>query len=617
MDVSTLHWLEHAVPKAHILDNWWQTETGWPCVANPIGIEVLPVKPGSPTVPMPGYDIKAMDDDGNILPPNTQGNLVFKLPLPPCCFSTLWNDHKRYDAYMKRFPGYYETGDGGYVDSDGYVFVSGRTDDVINCAGHRFSSAMLEEVAGSVAGVAECAVIGVPDHLKGDIPVAFFVPVSDNLTPQKSAQSIVREVREKIGAVASLKIAIPVNKLPKTRSGKILRGSIRSLCSQESIKIPSTIDDPSTLQSIRDILDLNIIGPVAIDKANKRWINVVQERFENGTFKALVALHTHHNKHVQVDFKSMTVDQVPCPDMTANVVVEVHYSTLNYKDGMALVGKKGIVNRYPIIPGIDYSGVVLDSIDPKFKKGDEIILTGHNAGQLVDGGYSQVVRVKSNWIVPLSVTNFSLWEAMAIGTAGFTAMQSIIHLERSGALQRGDTGNVLVTGASGGVGSFAVAILSNLGYNVVASTGREFLHSYLTDLGSKTVIGRIGKHSHHLEPERWIAAIDCVGGDVLSSVIASTRTNGAVACCGLSGGSEFKGSLYPFILRGVKLLGIESGKMDEQERLEIWKRLSTDFPKNLFKVIAQEKPLKDIPHLAESILSGHVQGRIVVNVKDA
>jgi len=251
-DPDTYHWARHLLGTP-VIDHWWQTETGWAIAANCLGIEMLPVKPGSPTRPVPGYQVDILAPDGRVLTAGQEGAVAIKLPLPPGSLPTLWHDDERFvSSYLSRFPGYYLTGDGGYLDEDGYLFVMGRIDDVINVAGHRLSTGAMEEVIATHPAVAECAVIGVADELKGQVPEGFVVLKSGvDVDPAALETELVRKVREQIGAVASFKRAYVVKRLPKTRSGKILRGTMRAIADGTSYQVPSTIDDPAILDEIR------------------------------------------------------------------------------------------------------------------------------------------------------------------------------------------------------------------------------------------------------------------------------------------------------------------------------------------------------------------------------
>ncbi|MDT8438993.1 MAG: propionyl-CoA synthetase [Wenzhouxiangellaceae bacterium] len=254
-DPDTLNWAEEQL-QIPVIDHWWQTETGWPVAANCLGIEPLPVKPGSPTCAVPGYDVRVLDDEGQEMPDGEIGAIVIKLPLPPGCLPTLWNAEQRYvDAYLRRYPGYYLTGDAGIRDEDGYLWIMSRIDDVINVAGHRLSTGEMEEALASHPAVAECAVFGVADQLKGELPLGLVVLKSgiDIDTDTLRAELIAR-VREKIGPVAAFKLVAVVPRLPKTRSGKILRGTMKKLADGQEVKVPATIDDPAILDEIAEAL---------------------------------------------------------------------------------------------------------------------------------------------------------------------------------------------------------------------------------------------------------------------------------------------------------------------------------------------------------------------------
>ena len=255
LDPDTYYWASETL-HIPVIDHWWQTETGWPITANLMGLEPLPVKPGSPTVPVPGYDVRVVDPEGNEVPPDTEGAIVVRLPLPPGTVPTLWQDDDRYvESYLTRFPGYYLTGDGGHKDADGYVYVMGRIDDVINVAGHRLSTGEIEEVIAGHPDVAECAVIGVRDDLKGQVPRGFAVlKAGVTRDPAEISAELVARVREKIGAVASVREVDVVPALPKTRSGKILRATMRAIADGEEVVVPSTIDDASALDRLRPML---------------------------------------------------------------------------------------------------------------------------------------------------------------------------------------------------------------------------------------------------------------------------------------------------------------------------------------------------------------------------
>ncbi|MEA3348488.1 MAG: AMP-binding protein, partial [Pseudomonadota bacterium] len=255
LDPDTYHWASDllGIP---VIDHWWQTETGWAIAGNCLGIEAFPIKPGSPTKAVPGFDVKILDNDGKELGPNQEGIVTIKLPLPPGCLPTLWEQDQRYvESYVSVYPGYYFTGDGGYIDEDGYIYIMGRVDDVINVAGHRLSTGGMEEIVATHPDVAECAVLGVEDNLKGQVPLGFFVlKAGVTKSSEEIGKECVQMVRDQIGAVASFKLATEVPRLPKTRSGKILRGTMRKIADNEKYRMPSTIDDPTVLDEIEEAI---------------------------------------------------------------------------------------------------------------------------------------------------------------------------------------------------------------------------------------------------------------------------------------------------------------------------------------------------------------------------
>jgi propionyl-CoA synthetase len=254
-DPDTVQWAE-TILKVPVIDHWWQTETGWPVAGNPLGLGALPVKYGSPTVPMPGYALAVLDEGGKPVAPNTMGAIVIRLPLPPGALPTLWQAEDRFrESYLAAYPGYYNTSDAGYLDEDGYIWVMGRTDDIINVAGHRLSTGGMEEVLASHPAVAECAVIGVKDSLKGEVPCGFVVLKSGvRQEPAEIERELVGLVRDRIGPVAAFKLAITVGRLPTTRSGKILRGTMKRIADGDEWALPATIDDPAALDEVAEAL---------------------------------------------------------------------------------------------------------------------------------------------------------------------------------------------------------------------------------------------------------------------------------------------------------------------------------------------------------------------------
>ncbi len=305
------------------------------------------------------------------------------------------------------------------------------------------------------------------------------------------------------------------------------------------------------------------------------------------------------------------LDEAQLPD--GDVTVRVEYSTLNYKDALAITGASPVVRKYPMVPGIDLAGVVEASGDPSLAPGDRVLLDGWGVGESHWGGLAQKARVKSAWLLPVPAA-FTTRQAMSIGTAGYTAMLCVLALEKHG-LAPGD-GEVLVTGAAGGVGSVAIAILSKLGYRVVASTGRAAEASYLRSLGAAEVIDRaqLSAPGKPLGKERWAGAVDSVGSHTLANVCATTRYRGAVAACGLAQGMDFPATVAPFILRGVTLYGIDSVMAPRALRLEAWSRLARDLDPNKLDAITREIGLDEAIGAARDVLAGKVRGRLVVNV---
>ena len=300
--------------------------------------------------------------------------------------------------------------------------------------------------------------------------------------------------------------------------------------------------------------------------------------------------------------------------MPGDVTVRVDYSTVNYKDGLALTGAAPIVRVWPITPGIDFSGVVERSEHPGIAVGDRVVLNGWGVGETHHGGYAQRARVRGEWLVKLS-DNISNAHAMAIGTAGYTAMLAVIALEKQGLTPA--SGDVLVTGAAGGVGSVAIALLSRLGYRVIASTGRAATEGgYLTALGAAEIIDRaeLSSPGRPLGKERWAGAVDSVGSHTLVNVLASTRYGGAVAACGLAHGIDLPGSIAPFLLRGITLCGIDSVMQPFEGRTEAWRRLATDLDIKKLDAMIVSATLEDVPALCAAILRGEVRGRVLVDV---
>lgn len=327
-----------------------------------------------------------------------------------------------------------------------------------------------------------------------------------------------------------------------------------------------------------------------------------------GSFKAV--LLREQDRKVSAAIETLTHDQLPDGD----VLVRVSHSTLNYKDGMVLNGIGRLVKSYPHVPGVDFVGVVEQSTGPDWQVGDPVILTGWRVGEWRWGGYAQYARVKAEWLVRLP-DGMTAERAMAIGTAGFTSMLAVMALERHG-LKPGD-GDVLVTGAAGGVGSVAVALLARLGHRVVAATGRPETHDYLAGLGAAGFVDRAELAqpvNKPLQAERWAAAIDSVGSTTLATLLTQLKYRGAAAACGLAGGADLPASVIPFLLRGVNLLGIDSVLSPLPERRTAWDRLARELDPDLIDGMTQVIGLGDLPDYANRILKGQVRGRVVVDV---
>ena len=331
-------------------------------------------------------------------------------------------------------------------------------------------------------------------------------------------------------------------------------------------------------------------------------------------FKAII-VNKAEDETISAHISDVDESQLPAD---GNVTIEVHYSDVNFKDGLCLNGKGRLVREYPHIPGIDFSGIVLESDDPRFSSGDKVINTGWRVGEVWFGGYSQKARVKAEWLVPLP-EQMSLKQAMAIGTAGLSAMLGIIELEDNGMTP--ENGPVLVTGATGGVGSIAVAVLSSLGYEVSATTGDvEKNTPFLNQLGATTIINRQTLQeplNKVLESAVWGGCIDSVGGVTLARILAQMKHETAVAAIGNAGDSSLPATVIPFLLRGIKLIGIDSASKAIPKRIRAWERLSRDLPSEKLSLISTEISLLDTIQAGKDILVGNTFGRLVVNVKDA
>lgn len=326
------------------------------------------------------------------------------------------------------------------------------------------------------------------------------------------------------------------------------------------------------------------------------------------TFRAMIVDKTAAGEITQT-LAEIGDDRLPGGDVT----VDVEYSTLNYKDGLCMTGQGGLVRTYPHVPGVDLAGTVAESFSADFSVGDRVVLTGWRVGEAWWGGYAERARVKSAWLTPLP-DGLTARQAMAIGTAGFTAMLAVMALERQGLTP--DRGPVLVTGAAGGVGSVATAVLAHLGYEVAAVTGRPESEPYLRSLGATRIIPRADlaeAPAKPLESETWAGCVDSVGGAMLARVLTQMKYNASVAAVGLAGGAKLPATVIPFLLRGVNLLGIDSVLRPQSDRVAAWGRLARDLPLDLLESMIVPATLEDLPRLATEILAGKVQGRVVVD----
>ncbi|NQY60491.1 acryloyl-CoA reductase [Cognatishimia sp.] len=327
-------------------------------------------------------------------------------------------------------------------------------------------------------------------------------------------------------------------------------------------------------------------------------------------FNALVVNKDAESGKTNASVQSIDVSDLPDGD----VLIDVEFSTVNYKDGLCIGPGGGLVRNYPHVPGIDFAGTVAESSDDRYKAGDRVVLTGWRVGEVHWGGYAQKARVKADWLVPLP-DGLTTRQSMAVGTAGFTAMLAVMALENQG-MVKGEK-PVLVTGAAGGVGSVATAILANLGYNVAAVTGRAEASDYLTSLGATQIVAREELNEttkRPLESENWAGCVDAVGGDMLARVLGQMCYGASVAAVGLAGGAGLPATVIPFLLRGVNLLGIDSVMQPYDNRLAAWQRIASDLPMDKLEAMINPATLSDLPSLGSDILKGQVRGRVVVDV---
>lgn len=361
---------------------------------------------------------------------------------------------------------------------------------------------------------------------------------------------------------------------------------------------------------LRTLFSVTLFGSRRSMWIDRRRSGAIAPIEENIVSKFRALLLENENKRTVANLTDL--DQTDLPE--GDVLVSVRYSSLNYKDAMAITGTGKIVREWPMVPGIDLAGTVVESKSEKYASGDDVVLTGWGVGERHWGGYAQMARVKSEWLVP-KPEGLTLRQTMQLGTAGLTAMLCSLALEEQGV--RGDGPAVLVTGASGGVGGMATVLLSQMGYSVVAATGRSENADYLRDLGAGEIIGREevqGPLGKPLESQRWGGAVDTVGGRTLTEVLKAVVYGGSVAACGLAGGADLNTTVYPFILRGVRLIGVDSGMCPTPKRIAAWNRLGRLFPGDRLDAITDSATLDDVAGWARKLIKGEVRGRVVVEL---
>ncbi len=326
------------------------------------------------------------------------------------------------------------------------------------------------------------------------------------------------------------------------------------------------------------------------------------------SFRAILVSKTDTGQ--KLDFVNLTEDDL----MAGDVTVDVSHSSINYKDGLAITGKAPIIRKFPLIPGVDFAGTVRLSSNPRWKPGDKVVLNGWGVGEQHHGGFSEVARVPGEWLVPVP-KGWTCADAMAVGVAGYTAMLCVLALEEQGVKPAG--GDILVTGAAGGVGTTAIAILAKLGYRVVASTGRTLEEAFLKELGAAAVIDRdeLNTPVKPLAKSRWAGAVDCVGSVTLANVLSQINPEGTVAACGLAQGMDLPTTVAPFILRGVKLIGVNSVTTPLARRLIAWERIARDLDLGKLKTLTTHVKLEDVPRIGADIVAGRVRGRVVVDIR--
>jgi acetyl-CoA synthetase len=585
-------WLQNTIfgGRIPVIDHMWQTETSGPVFGNPYGLELMPIKPGSATIPLPGIEAEVVQMDGTPCAPNDKGIMVLKRPFPGLT-AALWGEPERYGRdYWDKIPGMYYSGDSAHIDDDGYVWFAGRADEIIKIAAHRIGTIEVESAVLTHPAVAECGVIGRPDDTRGEV-ISAFVLLKHGHTPSSTLKfELIDAIRRDLGPIAVVGELNFVSTLPKTRSGKIMRRVLKAV----------TLDrEPGDITTIED--------EGSVEEARSAWQHMKEEMAAMPSFSAYRIFN--EDGRISGRMVKATVDELGAGE----VVIRSAYSCVNYKDALAATGAGKILKHFPMIGGIDVSGTVASSSDPRFKEGDPVLVTGCGLGESHDGGYSEFVRVPAAWVVPVP-KGMSLYDAMAIGTAGFTAGLSVVEMERNGLTP--DMGPVIVTGATGGVGSIGIQCLSALGYKVTAFTRKETEQAYLKDLGAAEVLlsASVQMGTKPLEKSVWAGAVDAVGGNTLAWLTRTMMVHGSIASSGLTGGIELHTTVMPFILRGVKLLGIDSVACPWETRLEVWRRLATDMKPKQLSSIAREIPFEGLPDAFTTLMKGAARGRFVVNI---
>ncbi|HEY1911087.1 MAG TPA: acetate--CoA ligase [Vicinamibacterales bacterium] len=588
-------WLQNTIllGRVPVIDHMWQTETSGPVFGNPYGIGLMPIKPGSSTIPLAGIDAEVVNLDGTPCAAGEKGIMVITRPFPGLT-AALWGEPDRYGRdYWEKIPGRYYTGDSTSIDEDGYVWFGGRADEIIKIAGHRIGTIEVESACLIHPAVAECGVVGRPDDTRGEV-ISAFVLLKHGQSPSMSLkQALLETIRHELGPVAVVGELNFVTNLPKTRSGKIMRRVLKAVILNRDPGDITTIEDEGSVEEAR-----------LAWQQMKAEISPMSARVE-GSFNAFRVFE--ENGKISGRLVSLSVDDLS----QGTVVIKTAFSSVNYKDALAATGAGKIMRRFPLVGGIDVSGIVASSTDARFSEGEAVLVTGYDLGVAHDGGYADYVRVPAEWVVKVPA-GLSLADVMAIGTAGFTAALSVAALERNGL--EASAGSVIVTGATGGVGSMAVQLLAARGYRVTALTGKDAEHDYLRSLGAADVLSRttLQMGARPLEKSQWAGAVDCVGGETLAWLTRTMNYNGAIACSGLTGGTDLHTTVLPFILRGAKLLGIDSVMCPMETRLEVWQRLATDMKPASLGTMAREITMGELPDAFATLLKGGARGRYVV-----